>query len=582
MTLHTRPTRKPLRPGYFRPLGLVLLIVGPCLLYSVYAARYTVRTRIEAALSHNEEVAQLTARLLDEQWDMGVSILRALDTRRLLVMLVTSHNRIDPGRARQFLHETVALDPDLLLAAVYTPDGRLIAAYPPKPKAPEDATSLDWYRNLSHANGSYFGGVSSIDTSELSRNRKLMSSSGPTEAIAFAVPVEAHGTRHGYLIVYYRISEIDAWLQQIRITDGSTIFLADVTGRVLTASGGVENRSVNLKHYLPLERALRGVPGAVTTHALRGPDSAIVGYAYAAKPGWPVLVVQPRARALAATNSLLIWLSILLAPMLLSMVGGAIALARMVHGTQDMAARLQAQNDRLRAADQAKSEFLANVSHDLRTPLSGLRLSVSGLIDPAVEMSPEQVRECLHLASQELDQLTARVRNLLEMSRIEARAFEPNTELTDLTDVVASALERLTPLTRGRKVSAEFPPEPMLVECDHAQIETVLVNLIENALKYSPASAPIELRGVVNPGWVGCAVRDYGRGLGSGDPDLLFEKFYRAPEVRSVGGTGLGLAICKAIIEAHHGHIEARAMGDGAEFTFYLPAATVADGGSHD
>jgi two-component system sensor histidine kinase KdpD len=254
------------------------------------------------------------------------------------------------------------------------------------------------------------------------------------------------------------------------------------------------------------------------------------------------------------------------------------------------------QNEALRVADRARSDFLANVSHDLRTPLASIKASVSGLLEPDVEWEAETMRGFLVLVNEEVDRLAAKVRNLLDMARIEAHALPAEKEPCDLAAIVASALERVEPLTRGWKIEVALPPDPLLIEADYAQIETVLVNLLENAVKYSLPGTTLSLRGETvsssDPTVLGLrlglplgarplpfgttlvrfALRDEGPGVPPGEEARIFEKFYRAANGPSVRGTGLGLAICKAIIEGHAGAIGVRRLpGGGAEFWFALP-----------
>jgi two-component system sensor histidine kinase KdpD len=242
---------------------------------------------------------------------------------------------------------------------------------------------------------------------------------------------------------------------------------------------------------------------------------------------------------------------------------------------EDSTQRLADQNEQLRAVDKAKSDFLANVSHDLRTPLANVQMLLSGLLDTnSAVLTPEQIRETVHLASQEVEQLGLRVHNLLEMSRIEARAYPLHRQPCDLTDLVGGALERLESALRERPMDARFPPEPLLVECDPDQIESVIVNLLENALKYSPPGSPLHLRGWRRGHSVLFALRDEGPGIFPGDEKRVFQKFYRAAGARALaGGTGLGLAICKALVGSHGGDIRVHNVaGGGAEFVFSLPA----------
>jgi two-component system sensor histidine kinase KdpD len=233
-------------------------------------------------------------------------------------------------------------------------------------------------------------------------------------------------------------------------------------------------------------------------------------------------------------------------------------------------------NTRLREVNRAKSDFLANVSHDLRTPLASLRVCLSSLQDPDLPWNEEQARSFLQVASEQADHLSARVRNLLDMARIESNSHALNTETCDLTDIAASAIDTIASLLNGRKILADFPREPLFVECDQVQVATVILNLLENALKYSPAGTPIAIKGVADNPYVTLSISDAGPGVAATDESRVFDKFYRSPSVASIGGTGLGLAIGRSIIEQHGGRIGVR-QGDlgGAEFWFSLPAPLI-------
>jgi len=157
-------------------------------------------------------------------------------------------------------------------------------------------------------------------------------------------------------------------------------------------------------------------------------------------------------------------------------------------------------------------------------------------------------------------------------------------DLCDLTDVVGAALERLAPLLQGRTVEDHFPPDPLYVQADYTQLEMVIVNLVENALKYSPAGTPLTISGGADHGQAEIAVRDQGPGVPPGDEQKVFRKFYRAAAGREApGGTGLGLAICQAIVEAHDGRIGVRRPPEGgAEFWFRVPLAEMRNDHAQD
>jgi two-component system sensor histidine kinase KdpD len=288
-----------------------------------------------------------------------------------------------------------------------------------------------------------------------------------------------------------------------------------------------------------------------------------------------VLVIQPAENAFSPSLFLLRRVQWVAVPLLLLLPLAAWSLVGQYHRQQQLTRQLAEKNARLQRADRAKSDLLANVSHDLKTPIASMQLAVSDILEIDGPPEAEQVTECLDLVNVELDQLASRVRNLLDMTRLDADVVAGCRELCDLTEVVAAVLERLRLRLRERPLEAHFPREPLLVECDPTQMETVVLNLLENALKYSPSGSPLYVSGHPEAGNAIFQLRDEGPGIAPGDQVQIFDKFYRAPTQHAAGGTGLGLAICKAIIEAHGGTIAVcSAPGGGAMFRFALPLIT--------
>jgi two-component system sensor histidine kinase KdpD len=219
--------------------------------------------------------------------------------------------------------------------------------------------------------------------------------------------------------------------------------------------------------------------------------------------------------------------------------------------------------------EQMRSSLLSSVSHDLRTPLAVVTGAASTMLEDTV--SDATRRELTETILQEAQRLNRLVRNLLDMTRLEAGALRVNKEWQPLEEVVGSALNRLEDALSGRRIATELVPDLPLVPLDAVLIEQVLVNLLENALKYTPAASPIEILARPRPGGVEVIVADRGPGIPAGEEQRIFEKFYRAPGTQG-GGVGLGLAICRGIVMAHGGQIIAlNRAGGGAEFCFQLP-----------
>ncbi|HVQ31182.1 MAG TPA: ATP-binding protein, partial [Vicinamibacteria bacterium] len=228
--------------------------------------------------------------------------------------------------------------------------------------------------------------------------------------------------------------------------------------------------------------------------------------------------------------------------------------------------RLEAERERLR------STLLSSVSHDLRTPLGVIEGAASTLLDPEVALDPPTQRDLLESIHEEAGRLNRRVRNLLDMTRLEAGAVQLNREWQSPEEVVGAALSHLHGRLEGTEVKVAVPADLPFVSCDAVLVEQVLVNLLENALKYSPAGGAIEVSAERADDEVVVTIADRGPGIPSGEEARIFEKFHRVGRDASVGGVGLGLAICRAIVVAHGGRIWAEnRVGGGAAFHFSLP-----------
>ncbi len=256
---------------------------------------------------------------------------------------------------------------------------------------------------------------------------------------------------------------------------------------------------------------------------------------------------------------------------------------------RDALAAQAAQAQALREADLLKDSLLSLVSHELRTPLAAIKASATGLLQPDAVWDVRASWETLSAINTEADRLTALVSNLLDLSRLEAGAWQPRKDWCDLVEIIGTALDRLPDADAGRVevlAAADLP----LVQADYTQIALVLTNLLENAVKYTPPGSPIFLCAAAGSLEVTLTVRDFGFGLTAGEETRLFERFYRGQSHQNsvVHGTGLGLALCRAIAEAHGGRMEAANAPlnepPGAVFTLALPlgAEAPAEGKSRE
>ncbi len=243
----------------------------------------------------------------------------------------------------------------------------------------------------------------------------------------------------------------------------------------------------------------------------------------------------------------------------------AISLERIHYIEVAQSSTLQIESERLR------NSLLSAISHDLRTPLAAL----VGLADTLQLTKPaptDAQREITQSIRQSAMRMNTLVNNLLDMARLESGAVQLNRQWQPLEEVVGSALAGCAPLLAGRKLQVQLADDLPLLHLDAVLIERVLVNLLENAAKYTPAGSPIEITGTLQGDQVALTVDDHGPGLPKGREEAIFQKFERGAKESATAGVGLGLAICRAIVQAHGGTIAgATRVAGGARFTIMLP-----------
>jgi two-component system sensor histidine kinase KdpD len=229
----------------------------------------------------------------------------------------------------------------------------------------------------------------------------------------------------------------------------------------------------------------------------------------------------------------------------------------------------------LQARENLERALLNSISHDLRTPLSSVTGVLTSLREEGAHLSDKARRELLDTACSEAERLNRFVGNLLDMTRIEAGAIRLNFEPCDVQDLVGCALAALEPRIGNREINFRMLPIMPLVPMDMVLMTQVLVNLLDNAHKYSPPGSVIEVIAQVEENWLVLEILDRGPGVPEHDLKRVFDKFYRIPVPEGAGGTGLGLSICKGIVEAHGGSISAgNRVGGGLRVEIRLPLST--------
>ncbi|MEO8457015.1 MAG: ATP-binding protein [Chloroflexota bacterium] len=230
----------------------------------------------------------------------------------------------------------------------------------------------------------------------------------------------------------------------------------------------------------------------------------------------------------------------------------------------------------VKRVEQVRRDFVANVSHELRTPLAAIKSVIDTLVEGGALEDPPVARDFLQRADGEVERLVQMVEELLELSRIESGELSMTREPVDVTIAVGSAADRLKPQAEraGVKLSLDSAEQLPFVTGDRTSLERAIVNLINNAIKFTNAGGSVRVSAQPSDGGVLIEVSDTGTGIEPQDLPRVFERFFKADRARRAGGTGLGLALVKHTAEAHGGHVEAKSsLGQGSTFRMWLPAA---------
>jgi two-component system sensor histidine kinase VicK len=223
-----------------------------------------------------------------------------------------------------------------------------------------------------------------------------------------------------------------------------------------------------------------------------------------------------------------------------------------------------------------RKEFVANVSHELRTPLTTIKSYVETLLDGAME-DRDLRPHFLEVVDEETDRMVRLVNNLLDLSTLDYEGANLEMKPFSLAGAIRDAVEALAVQSkkRGMAVSIEAPPGPLTALGDRERIQQVVMNLISNAIKFTPEGGDVRISILQADGWYRVSVKDNGIGIPKEEIPRIFDRFYRVDKARSrqLGGTGLGLSIARQIVEAHGGQVEIKSeMGEGTIVTFTLRA----------
>ena len=298
---------------------------------------------------------------------------------------------------------------------------------------------------------------------------------------------------------------------------------------------------------------------------------------------WPLLEAAGLAILVAALLSVVIARSIALPLQRMSTVAQGIAYGRYeqaapVSGPDEVRALGEALNSmsaQVQTNQQAQRDFLANVSHELKTPLTSIQGFAQAMLDGAVT-TPEGIQRSAHIIYTESDRMRRLVEGLLDLVRLNPSLRTLNRASLDLRAILSAVVDKfnLRAAEQGVTLRADLPPDVPALVGDADRLAQVFGNLLDNALQHTPSGGSVTVSAAATPGGVEIAVTDTGRGIPPADLQRIFERFYQVDKARvRSGGVGLGLAISKEIVEAHRGalRVESR-LGAGARFIVTLPA----------
>jgi signal transduction histidine kinase len=280
--------------------------------------------------------------------------------------------------------------------------------------------------------------------------------------------------------------------------------------------------------------------------------------------GWKVALFDPDGKTIEQLTGKekQLYLIFFLGTILLMLIGDILMVNAVVHESE---------------VSRLKSEFVSNVSHELKTPLALIRM-FGETLDSGIVTDEKDRRKFYGIIRKESERLTHLINNVLDFSRMDAGAKEYNFQEADLNEVVKSTLEayKFQISDSGFKIESELPDEPMILKIDKDAISQVLLNLLNNAVKYSEEDKNIHVKVRKDSSSAYISVSDHGIGIPQDELKKIFDKFYRvsAARTKETHGSGLGLTLAKHIVEAHGGSIEVESeVGKGSRFTVRIPSS---------
>lgn len=556
-----------------------VVILTPLLILLVLNYKAAFDTRRDQVLSDQLSVAQVVSVIVNDSFDEALSLARSYATDPVILSF-------DRERINDYLERLVPIYPEYDSAvALFDTNGILIASA--RRTEPISVADREWFQEVM------------LTQKPIISNVVISRGSGRPIVVAAAPVFDPDGKLAGTVSSALSIDHFPESLAAVERAPGQHIFLADRTGRLAfyTAKPELAWEERDLSAYPPVRTALEGkLFIGEATDSLLG-DRRMVVTTPTPTYGWVVGVSMPVDVALAPVqqslrNALMIFaivvvlslglalgLAELLARPLKQLTEHAVALGRgelqrrVKITTGDELERLgdsfNAMADEVQRALRLREEFLSVASHELRTPLTVIRGYSQWLLTKETDAEKRRV---LQIIVRQASRISELLDEMLTMSEIKAGRVQLHPERFDLSSAAREVVDRMQMITEKHRLLF-FGEQPIMVEADRNQIEVVLTNLIDNAVRYSPVGGDIELSVSRRDSEALVSVRDRGMGIAPEKQRHVFEPFFQIqPAIAGYGGLGLGLFISKDIVERHGGKMWFESeLGKGSTFYFTLP-----------
>ncbi len=559
------------RGGGRRLLALfVLLSLMPLALLtysSITLSERAVRREVDTQL---RSTSDMSVAFLEQHMGSLVELVNSFSQRPALIAALGDGNpaNFDPARIQLHLSQLQESRAEIYGAFVTDLSGRLTDVVPPTPEiVGKDFSFRDWYKGISSTGRPY---VSEAYETQLA-GRPLVVAVG-TYVRGPGVAGQP-GPSLAILSLTYRLDALQRFAQEVTSVRGAGLTLTDQRGVVMAGPEGAPRGLVSRHEDRAVRAALEGDSGRLTETGSSGDE--LVSYRPLPKIGWTATVRLPTRTAFAGIRSLRSTVLGVASVLGLALLGGFLVLARSDRRRRQAEVELEAARDKAMEASRLKSEFVANMSHEVRTPINGV-LGSAALLS-STSLDPEQ-REYADMIRRSGESLLTVINDVLDFSKVEAGKLELEHIEFELRPVVEDAAQVVSEAAhaKGLELACLVPASlPCALRGDPSRLRQVLLNLLSNAVKFTDEGEVVVSVSVVHESEdhvdVRLEVSDTGVGIAAQDRDRLFEAFSQADTstTRRFGGTGLGLAICSRLVQLMGGTMGLDSeLGRGSTFWF--------------